>query len=91
MLQDGLSSAFLLVHLFILLGSEANVLLGIALHAVCDRLCSATEEMVDTKSVREVLTSAVPCLGGRISICSVTLLSPLQGIPFPYTKASQKS
>lgn len=45
----------------------------------------------DTKSVHEVMTSSVPCLGGRITICSVKLLSLLQGILFLYAKASQIS
>lgn len=45
----------------------------------------------DTKSVHEVMTSSVPCLRDRITICSVKLLSLLQGILFLYTKASQIS
>lgn len=49
MLKDGLPAAFLLVHL--LLGSEVNVCLGIALHAACDHLCSETAEM-QSQSVR---------------------------------------
>ena len=44
-LKDRLSAVFLLVHLLILLGSEVNICLGIALHAACDGLCSGTEEI----------------------------------------------
>lgn len=57
--------------------------------SVCCLGPSLFRDRGDTKSVHEARTSSVPCLWGRITICSVKLLSLLQGILFLLTKASQ--